>query len=233
MEFSRTSIVPPAHDAVRARNGRLAGALFLLSAAASVPSTLLLDPQPPIESYLLTVAVVIIGVVILLAPWVRLGDAWIHLVTATGTVAVTASLIVFSVNYRAIYFVVLAYAAYVFETRRAIAAHTVLACAGLTLGLGVADTGSMAIADILTFVPALVLVTALIAYLNEQLAESRDAYREFAGETIDLALRIRTSAGGVRRDTEFGDLERAADELQLRSDEPAAGPARRHSSATP
>ncbi len=55
-----------------------AAVLFLASAAASVPSTLLLDPRLPIQSFLLTVAVVIIGVAILLAPWDRLDDAWIR-----------------------------------------------------------------------------------------------------------------------------------------------------------
>ena len=191
-----------------------------------MPSTLLLDPRPPLESYLVTVAVVIVGVVCLLAPWERLSDAWIHVATAAGTISVTASLIVFSSDYRALYFVVLAYAAYVFETRRAVAAHTVFACAGLALGLAVAEHGSAAVTEIFVFVPALALVTLLIAYLNEQLAASRNAYREFATETIDVALRIRTSAGTARGpfappQEKLEELERTAEALHLRTDEPA------------
>jgi hypothetical protein len=132
----------------------------------------------------------------------------------------TASLIVFSANYRALYFVVLAYAAYVFETRRAIAAQTVFACAGLALGLAVAEDGLAGVTEIFIFVPALALVTLLIAYLNEQLAASRNAYREFATETIDVALRIRTSAGAGRGlfappQVTLEELERTAAALHL------------------
>jgi len=202
MEASRsTALVPPTGDALQRSNGRLGGLLFLVGAAVTVPATLLLHPEPPPQSYLVTLGVVLLGGGFYFAPWSRMGHAWLHVLTVSGTVAVTASLIVFSLNYRAIYFVVLAYAAYVFESRREVAAHTLLASAGLVLALFVsAGSTSAAVSNALVFVPALILVTAFIAYLNEQLAASRDAYREFAAETMELALRIRESAVGVVRD---------------------------------
>lgn len=220
-EATRAFPLPPSREALRRSYGRLAGILFLATAALSVPAAIVLDPDAPPASYLLTLVVAGAGVLCLRAPWERLDDAWLHVVTASGTVAVTASLIVFSVTYRVLYFVVLAYAAYVFESRRAIAAHALLASAGLLLGLAVAGQGTATLKDGIVFVPALLLVTAMIAYLNEQLAASRDTYRRFAAETIDLALRIRTSAVSVlrdrdaqRADEELAQLSRAAEELR-------------------
>ncbi len=221
-----TSLVPPTRDSLRRASGRLAGVLFIAGAVFSLPSTLLLDAQPPPLGYLVTAAVLLVGAGLYLAPWSRMSDVWLHVATATGTVAVTLSLIVFSPVYRAAYFVVLAYAAYVFATRRAVAAHAAFAAGGLTLALAVTENGHTALSSALVFVPALLLVTALIAYLNEQLAASRDAYREFAGETIDVALRIRMSAGGTlhggvprREAAKLDELARAADELHLRPGE--------------
>ncbi len=223
---SNTSLVPATGDSLRRANGRLAGVLFMAGAAFSLPSTLLLDARPAPLGYLMTVAILLIGAGLYFAPWSRMSDIWLHAATATGTVTVTVSLIVFSPVFRAAYFVVLAYAAYVFAARRAVAAHAAFAAAGLTLALAVNENGHTALTSALVFVPALFLVTALIAYLNEQLAASRDAYREFAGETIDLALRIRTSAGsalngGVPRQeaAKLDELARAADELHLRPGE--------------
>src|SRR5439155_24397519 len=97
----------PSRDSLRRAHGRLAGFLFIATATLSVPAGLVIDPPPPAASYLLSLAVGIIGVALLLAPWERMGDRWLHVVTLTGTAAVTASLIVFSLNYRALYFVVL------------------------------------------------------------------------------------------------------------------------------
>jgi hypothetical protein len=220
----QSSLVPPTPDSRRRSYGRLAGVLFIAGGAFSVPASLLLASQQTAASYMVTVTIIAIGAGLYFAPWARMGDAWLHLATAVGTVTITASIIAFSASYRASYFIVLAYAAYVFESRRAVVAHTALAAAGVVLALAVTETGHTALESALIFVPALLLVTGLIAYLNEQLAASRDAYREFAGETIDLALRIRSRAGTALRagtptteeEAELDQLARAADELHLR-----------------
>ena len=118
-------------------------------------------------------------------------------------VAVAAA--VFDRVYSILYFVVIVFAAYVFQTRREIAFQVGFVTLALLAPI-LYDAGHAREAALFAVLaaPALALTAAALIYLRESLESSQGSISEFAAETETLTSRIRSSAAraSARRDQE-------------------------------
>lgn len=171
--------------------GTLAGVVFIGAALLAVPSTLLLEPTPSGDAYLLTLAALATGFLCMALPWERINPNWLNLFGVLATIQVAAAVEVFGQSFLALYFVVALAMAYVASGGRVLAGHVILI--GLAL-LGPVAYGSesarMVVQQALIVFPNLVIATAITAYLRRRLVTDRASYRRFAAETLELANRI-------------------------------------------
>jgi hypothetical protein len=174
------------------RYGRLAGALSVAGAVSSVPSSLLLEPAPSPAVYLLPALAVISGAVCFAIPWERLPLAIFHAIAALGTVYVAAAAEIAAPSYSFYYVFIAVYAAFVFESRVAVAAHLLfIAIALLAPAVWDPDTSGETVRRALLFIPGLALTSGVVVLLRQRLERDRRRYRVFAEEAYDIALRIR------------------------------------------
>jgi diguanylate cyclase (GGDEF)-like protein len=155
--------------------GRLAGVLFIVGGAASIPANLLFrHPSVGALNHVLVGVAIISGLACLLAPWERVPPQVFHAVPvlAAGEVALT----VWAVGahgpvYEWFYVLVAVFTAYAFESRRTIAFHmsvfTVLACLPIFYRHGTTEQ----LARMGVLVPMLWVATAAVAHLREGLMD--------------------------------------------------------------
>lgn len=181
----------PVNSTLSRGYGTLAGLGITGAAIFAVPSTLLLEPLPPAEAYLVTVAGVVTGLACMALPWERLNPRWLHLVGALATVEAAAAVAVFGHVYAAFFFLIAVAVAYVTPDARSLLPHLgvigVALLAPLAFGPATAkETLQMA----LVVFPLLCLTAGLFAYLRQRMVADRSSYRVFAEETLSLATRI-------------------------------------------
>jgi diguanylate cyclase (GGDEF)-like protein len=180
----------------RAITGRLAGLLFMVGAAISLPTNLLFS-SPPVgaASRWINLLAFVSGVVCFLIPWRRVAARWFHLVPLVGTAEVALSVWGVGVHggiYAWYYVLVAVYVAYVFERRIEIAAHMGFVALCFTLPVTyLADPNTAAIRALVA-VPLLCTVAGMVAYLREGLETGRAQLAEQA-RTDPL-----TGAGNLR-----------------------------------
>ena len=165
--------------------GRLAGLLLLAGTVLSaLAHTTLRDPVPPQPLWAPAAVAVVTGAVCLVLPWRSLGAGWLHLLPVTSSLLVAG---VVAANgshgqmYAPLYFVVAAFAAYAFRSRRAVAAHVGLVGACVAAPLAYAPVSSPGPAsELAVFGGSLVGVTWLMVVVRERMEAGQDALRELA-----------------------------------------------------
>jgi hypothetical protein len=188
-----TPAVEPADPSWRSRRyGRLAGALFIVGAVATVPSSLLLEPEPPDAMFVLAGVAVACGVVCLLVPWERLSTAWLHVVPLAATVLVAAAMEIGHLSYGFLLVFVAVFAAYAFPDTRHLVAHLALMSATLLLApLYESELAREAVRNALIAVPTLALTAGTVHYINGQLERRERHARALATEAIEISTRLR------------------------------------------
>lgn len=171
--------------------GMLAGLGIIGAAVFAVPSTLLLEPLPPAEAYLSTVAALTTGLVCMALPWERMDGRWLHLFGVLATVEAAWAVAVFGQAYLALYFLIAVSIAYVTPDARSLVPHLLL------IGLAIFGPAVYGPEDVrstlqmgLVVYPLLVLTAGIFAYLRQRMVADHRSYRLFAEETLALADRI-------------------------------------------
>ena len=209
------------------RLGTVAALLWIVSPVGLIPAILRLDPSPR-GLYVMAIASVLLGLVLLRLPWERLGWRAIHATTLGAIAAITASYVLSDQTFAAFFFMPATYAAYAFRRRATVA--TYLALTGVAIVLGLTWPGSNPGADDVTIAiagfPILAIVVCAVAYQRERLDESRSAYKRLALEAIRLSMKIGDRAlveGAAKEGNSLERLERVAAALELSDGiEPAA-----------
>jgi diguanylate cyclase (GGDEF)-like protein len=171
-------------DDRRRTSGRLGGALFCAGAAVSLPSTLTLDPRPPVWVFGLIALAFAAGLVCLRLPWERLPAAALHLLPLSGTLLVTVGIAGIDGQdtiYTWLSVMTVIMVAYCFRSRVVIAAYLALVCASSAAPLldpaaSVDDT----LRNLLVSLPSLVIAAGAVVYLRERLEAGRNAYEQLA-----------------------------------------------------
>ena len=171
--------------------GTLAGLGFIGAAVLAVPSTLLLEPRPPGQDYLVTVAGLFTGLVCMSLPWERLDLRWLHVVGVLATVQAAVAVAVFGQPYSAIFFLIAVGVAYIVPDFRGLAAHLLFIGVALFAPVVYGPAGVEATLQVgLVVYPLLALTAGVVAYLRQRLVADHRSYRLFAEETLALAQRI-------------------------------------------
>lgn len=167
---------PEAH-ATR-RYGLMAAALFFVGAVAGTPTIAFHQPPLPEWTWLLTALAICSGLVCLLVPWERINRQWLHVVASVAAIEVLLMVVIVEPVFCWYYLLVAVYAAYVFPTRAEIAGQlgftAAVMFAPVVLSLG---GNQYPLLDMLVAVPTLVVATAVVVSLREELERGRDAYR--------------------------------------------------------
>ncbi len=171
--------------------GTLAGLGFIGAAVLAVPSTLLLEPRPPGQDYLVTVAGLFTGLVCMSLPWERLDLRWLHVVGVLATVQAAAAVAVFGQPYSAIFFLIAVGVAYIVPDNRGLVAHLLFIGVALFAPVlyGPASVEETLQVGLVVY-PLLALTAGVVAYLRQRLVADHRSYRLFAEETLALAQRI-------------------------------------------
>jgi diguanylate cyclase (GGDEF)-like protein len=185
------------HDQIARRivTGRLAGILFIVGALASIPANLLFrHPQVGVLNHVLVAVALVSGLGCLLAPWERIPEGIFHVVPVMASAEV--ALTVWAVGphgpvYEWFFVLVAVFAAYAFESRRAIVAHMSFCTAAAALPFLYREGTVDQIARVGVLMPMLWVATAVVMHLREGLAAGQ---RELA----DLARRDPLTGVGNR-----------------------------------
>lgn len=169
----------PEEIARRIVTGRLAGILFVVGGAASIPANLLFrNPTAGTLNHVLVGVAIVSGLGCLLAPWDRIPASVFHAVPVMASAEV--ALTVWAVKshgpvYEWFFVLVAVFAAYAFESRRAIAFHMALASVAASLPILYRPDTVDEIARVSVVVSMLWVATAVVAHLREGLvARQRD-----------------------------------------------------------
>jgi diguanylate cyclase (GGDEF)-like protein len=154
--------------------GRLAGLLFLVGAAGSIPVNQLFEPGVDARAHYVTALGLVSGLVCFLLRWDRLSAGWFHLLPPIAAFEVAATMWGVAPHGHAytwfLVFIVV-FAAYAFESRRAVAAHCLWA--SLVLAVPVVMTSDEAlvngVAESLIALPILLVTAAVVVHLRERL----------------------------------------------------------------
>ncbi len=188
--------------------GTLAGLGIIGAAILAVPSTLLLDPLPPSEAYLATVAGLVTGLICMALPWERMDFRWLHVVGLIATVEAAVAVAVFGQSYTAFFFVIAVAVAYVTPEAKALIAHLLVigvALFGPALWGPAGPEETLQVA--LVVFPLLCLSTGIFCYLRQRMVADRNSYRVFAEETLSLATRIAGRPLSAGLPPEGGDVD--------------------------
>ena len=201
------------------RLGTIAAWLWILSPVGLLPAILRLDPSPQ-GLYVMAIASVLLGLILLRLPWERLGWRALHVTAIAAIATITASYVLSDQTFAAFFFMPAIYAAYAFRRRSTVAAYLVLSGAAIVVGLTWpgADPGADDVTIAIAGFPILVIVACAVAYQRERLEASRRAYQRLALEAIRLSLQIGDRGAPGRRvedDAGLERLERVAAALEL------------------
>src|SRR5688500_160298 len=150
--------------------GTLGGLGIIGAAIFAVPSTLLLDPLPPAEAYLSTIAALTTGLVCIALPWERLDGRWLHLFGVLATVEAAWAVAVFGPAYLSFFFLIAVAIAYVTPDAKSLLAHLLLIGLALLAPViyGPEDPRST-VQMALVVLPLLTLTAGLFAYLRQRM----------------------------------------------------------------
>jgi hypothetical protein len=178
----------------RYRNGRGVGALLVAVWASAVLSALLLDDVPGPGAYLLPAAGICTGLVCLAIPWERTSPGWLHLAVAVATAEVAAWVALAELSYGVYYVLLAAYAGYVSRRRAEVVGQAALIGVALLVPLTYGPRPGAVAGNALLFMSAVVVISAMAAWVRGQVTARQRLYRQFAVEALRLALRIRGDA---------------------------------------
>jgi len=165
--------------------GRLAGVLFAVGSAASIPVNQLFEPAVDGRVHVITVVGVLSGLICLLIPWDRLSPAWLHAVP--GIASLEVLLTMWGVGEHAhayLWFLVfiVVFWAFAFDSRREVALHLgfVIVVALYPMTAAAPGDRSNVLAYTLVCVPILLVAAAVVVHLRERLSSAVAALAEQA-----------------------------------------------------
>lgn len=171
--------------------GRTAGLMFIGGALLPVPSTLLLDPQPPAASYALTALVVLTGLACLALPWDRASLGWLHAVAVIAALQVACTVALFDPIFSVLYFVVAVLVAYGFGHPRIVLPHMLLISALVLAPIAYEPAAAReGLRLSLLVLPSLWMLAGGLVFLRSQVETREREYRRFAEQAISLSERI-------------------------------------------
>ena len=157
----------------RALIGRLAGALFSVGAIASVfANVFFTDPPVYDRAHAVNLLAFVSGVVCFLVPWRRIGARWFHLVPAVAAAEVALAVWAIGVHggvYAWYYVLIAVFVAVGFDSRPAIAGHTLVTCGLMFLPMTYAEPPHDALVAALVAVPVQLSVAVVVTALREML----------------------------------------------------------------
>ncbi len=176
-------------DAVRL--ARLGGLMMLVGSLIVIPAALAHDPVPPVEQFALPAFGIAFASFYLLVPAAKITRAWAPVLIAV-SVLLTAIEVALISDDIAFYFVVDAiFAALALSTRRELGIFTIGLSLVLFAPLVYSGETREQLHHMLVTLPVLFISLFLVRYLRETLEARERIYREFAGEAVSLAQRIR------------------------------------------
>lgn len=200
---------------VRTRFGRL-GAYLFLGASVLVPPSLLAI-QPYVEAseqgielavYGITALGLITGLCLLLAPWQRLDDRWLHFAPLFGVPQILVANLITHGHSSFFYVLVVGYAALVFRSRGVVAGYVGFVWLAMFVPLALTpDDNAVTLGVGLVGAPTLAALALMTVLLREQAERRQLAYHELAWRTI------RASSSMLRTERERDALDALADEL--------------------
>lgn len=198
------------------RYGRLASLLFVAGAIMTLPSAFLLDPVPGFEIVFITGLALVSGAVCWVLPWDRLPGWALDTLCTVGTLEIALVCGIVDGDYRVLYFVVVAFAAFALPSRARVAAQLALIVVALAQPLEADPFGRESVRIALLWAPVAIIVATAVRFLRETLERREQASRAFAREAIELAIRLRRGTSGREdeRAAELADLERAVERLR-------------------
>jgi diguanylate cyclase (GGDEF)-like protein len=180
----------------RTVTGRLAGILFIVGGLASIPANLLFrNPSVGALNHILVALAIVSGLACLLAPWERISERVFHVVPVMA--AFEVALTVWAVGdhgpvYEWFFVLAAVFAAYAFDSRRAVAAHLGFLTVAAMVPFAYRDDLVEQAARVGVLVPMLWVATAVVLHLREGLTARQN-------ELADLARRDPLTGVGNRR----------------------------------
>ena len=174
---------------------RIAGVLLLTGSLFSIPGGIVIEPSPPVSSYLITLAGALIAGAFLLAPGAWITRAWVYFSLLVGVVLIALAVDVFSDDYAFFYVVTAIYGAFALRRKAEVIAYVTLLTVALLAPLAYDGALKEHLHHIFVVLPVLVISALFVLYLRESLERNVRQYAELAGEADALASRIRRSVG--------------------------------------
>ena len=171
--------------------GRMAGAMFIAGALLPIPSTLLLEPRPPLASYSLTLVVLLTGLACLALPWNRASGHWLHSIAALATIQVALTVALFDPIFAVLYFVIAVFVAYGFGRPRSVFPQIALISAAILAPLAYdPDEARETLQIALLLLPSIWMLAGGVVFLRTQVDTRERTYRQFAEQALKLSERI-------------------------------------------
>ena len=154
--------------------GRLAGLLFLVGSLGSIPVNQLFEPAVDPRAHMVTGLGVLSGLLCFVLPWDRMDARWFHLLPPVAAVEVAITMWGVAPHGNAyMWFLVfiVVFAGYAFESRKAVAAHVLVATSMLAVPvLTTTDEDfNNVIAETLVALPILIVAAGVVVHLRERL----------------------------------------------------------------
>jgi diguanylate cyclase (GGDEF)-like protein len=171
---------PVTEQRLQRRYWFLAAVLFIGGGLGAIPADAIHRPEHDSSVYLLPLLAIVSGLVCIAAAN-HVPRRWLHLMTSIATIEIALT-VWLAADVFAIYYILVAfYAAYVFQSRWAVAFQFALASmAALAPAVYEPDTGRETIEQGMVLIPTLLLTAGAITYLRERLEASELRYRQLS-----------------------------------------------------
>jgi hypothetical protein len=171
--------------------GRMAGAMFIAGALLPIPSTLLLEPRPPLASYSLTLVVLLTGLACLALPWDRASRHWLHAIGALATIQTAVTVALFDPSFAVLYLVIAVFVAYGFGRPRSVFPQIALISIAILAPLAYDPGDARETLQIaLLLLPSIWMLAGGVVFLRTQVDTRERTYRQFAEQALKLSERI-------------------------------------------
>ncbi len=157
--------------------GRLAGLLFLVGALGSIPVNQLFEPAVDARAHLVTALGVASGLLCFVLPWDRIAERRFHVLPPIAAIEVALTMWGVSPHglaYSWFLVFIVVFAGYAFESRKAVAAHSLWASAVLAVPIVTTTDDRMvnAVAESLIALPILLVTAGVVVHLRERLTSA-------------------------------------------------------------
>jgi hypothetical protein len=211
---------------VRRRLGLLSGYFFLGAMLLWPPSLLVVRSytdasQANIELgvFVLTAVGVGVGVFLILAPWERLSDRWLHLGPTVAVPQILIGNLITDGHAQFFYLLVVGYTALVFTRRRVVSAYVAAVIVAMFLPVVLApQDNAVTLGQGIVAAPTVAALAAMIFALRGLIVRSQHAYHELAWRTAETSGRM------LRHEDERNALDALAQELRARDRESMESP---------